>query len=41
VDLKGGVLVLESLKKRKRGVYRAVPVPCVCVYDFPGASFDD
>jgi integrase len=29
VDLKGGVLVLESLKKRKRGVYRAVPVPPV------------
>jgi integrase len=27
VDMKGGVLVLESLKKRKRGVYRAVPVP--------------
>jgi integrase/recombinase XerD len=27
VDLKGGVLVFESLKKRKRGVYRAVPVP--------------
>jgi integrase/recombinase XerD len=29
VDLKGGVLVFESLKKRKRGVYRAVPVPPV------------
>lgn len=29
IDMKGGVLVLESLKKRKRGVYRAVPVPPV------------
>jgi integrase len=27
VDLKAGVLVFESLKKRKRGVYRPVPVP--------------
>lgn len=27
VDLAGGVLVFESLKKRRRGVYRAVPVP--------------
>ena len=29
VDLKDGVLVFESLKKRRRGVYRAVPVPPV------------
>jgi integrase/recombinase XerD len=29
VDLKAGVLVFESLKKRKRGVYRAVPAPPV------------
>jgi integrase len=29
VDLKAGVIVFESLKKRKRGVYRAVPVPPV------------
>ena len=27
VDTGDGVLVLESLKKRKRGIYRAVPVP--------------
>jgi integrase/recombinase XerD len=27
VDLGSGVLVFESLKKRRRGVYRAVPVP--------------
>lgn len=27
VDLAAGVLVLESLKKRRTGVYRAVPVP--------------
>jgi integrase/recombinase XerD len=27
VDLGDGVLVIESLKKRRKGVYRAVPVP--------------
>ena len=27
VDLAGRVVVLETLKKRRRGVYRAVPVP--------------
>jgi integrase len=27
IDLSGRVIVLESLKKRKRGIYRAVPVP--------------
>lgn len=27
VDLVGGVLVFESLKKRQDGIYRAVPVP--------------
>lgn len=27
VDLKDGVLVFESLKKRRKGVYRVVPVP--------------
>jgi integrase len=27
VDLAAGVLVIESLKKRRTGVYRAVPVP--------------
>jgi integrase/recombinase XerD len=27
VDLSGGVLVIESLKKRRIGIYRAVPVP--------------
>ena len=27
VDLSGRVIVLESLKKRRRGVFRAVPVP--------------
>lgn len=27
VDLEDGVLVFESLKKRRRGIYRAVPVP--------------
>lgn len=27
IDLKDGVIVFESLKKRKRGVFRAVPIP--------------
>lgn len=27
VDLNDGVLVFESLKKRRRGVFRAIPVP--------------
>jgi integrase/recombinase XerD len=27
VDLAGGLLVFESLKKRRSGIYRAVPVP--------------
>ena len=27
IDLEEGVIVFESLKKRKKGVYRAVPVP--------------
>jgi integrase/recombinase XerD len=27
VDLNAGTIVLESLKKRRRGVFRAVPVP--------------
>ena len=27
VDLAAGVLVIESLKKRRVGIYRAVPVP--------------
>ena len=27
VDLAGGVVVFETLKKRKTGVFRAVPVP--------------
>ena len=27
VDLPGRVVVFESLKKRRRGVYRAVPLP--------------
>ena len=27
IDLSGKVIVFESLKKRRRGVYRAVPVP--------------
>src|SRR5215207_9106187 len=27
VDLKAGVLVFESLKKRQSGIFRAVPVP--------------
>ena len=42
VDLKDGVIVLESLKKRRRGVYRAIPVPPVfldtlnLVYDIRG-----
>src|SRR5689334_8529796 len=29
VDLTAGVLVLESLKKRRTGIYRTVPVPPV------------
>lgn len=29
VDLKAGVIVFESLKKQKRGVYRSIPVPSV------------
>jgi integrase/recombinase XerD len=27
VDMRDGVLIFESLKKRRRGIYRAVPVP--------------
>jgi integrase/recombinase XerD len=27
VDLSGGVVIFESLKKRRKGVFRAVPVP--------------
>lgn len=27
VDIEDGVLIFESLKKRQRGVYRAIPVP--------------
>src|SRR6202167_1542445 len=27
VDVGGGVLVFERLKKRRRGIYRAAPVP--------------
>ena len=27
VDFAAGVLVIESLKKRRAGIYRAVPVP--------------
>src|SRR5437016_5576418 len=27
VDIAAGVLVLESLKKRRKGIFRAVPVP--------------
>ena len=27
VDMTGGVIVFESLKRRRRGIYRAVPVP--------------
>jgi integrase/recombinase XerD len=27
LDLAAGVLVIESLKKRRSGIYRAVPVP--------------
>lgn len=29
VDLKDGVIVFESLKKRRRGVYRPIPAPPV------------
>lgn len=29
VDLSAGVLVFETLKKRRSGIYRAVPVPHV------------
>jgi integrase len=32
IDLSGKVIVFESLKKRKRGVYRAVPVPADLLY---------
>ncbi len=32
VDLEAGVLVIESLKKRRSGVYRAVPVPPVLLH---------
>ncbi len=27
IDIKEGVIIFETLKKRKRGIYRAVPVP--------------
>jgi integrase len=30
VDLAAGVLVIETLKKRRTGIYRAVPVPLPC-----------
>jgi len=30
IDLAAGVLVIESLKKRRTGIYRAVPVPLPC-----------
>jgi integrase len=30
VDLTAGVLVFESLKKRRSGIYRSVPVPRPC-----------
>ena len=30
VDFAAGVLVFESLKKRRAGLYRAVPVPLPC-----------
>ena len=33
VDLDDGVLIFESLKKRRRGVYRAVPVPASLLHD--------
>lgn len=31
VDLREGTLIFESLKKRRRGVYRSVPVPPVLI----------
>jgi integrase/recombinase XerD len=31
VDLAAGVLVFESLKKRRSGIYRSVPVPRACL----------
>jgi integrase len=30
IDLSGRVVVFESLKKRRKGVFRAVPVPASC-----------
>jgi len=27
VDVGAGIIIFESLKKRRRGIYRAVPVP--------------
>jgi hypothetical protein len=30
VDLAAGVLVFESLKKRRSGIYRSVPLPPPC-----------
>jgi hypothetical protein len=30
VDLAAGVLVFESLKKRRTGIFRSVPVPLPC-----------
>jgi integrase len=33
VDLAAGVLVIESLKKRRTGIYRAVPVPLLEALD--------
>jgi hypothetical protein len=30
VDLVAGVLVFESLKKRRSGIFRSVPVPLPC-----------
>lgn len=31
IDIEGGVIVIESLKKRSRGVFRQVPVPDVLI----------
>ncbi|MDR3500673.1 MAG: site-specific integrase [Parvibaculum sp.] len=46
IDTEAGVVVIESLKKRRRGVYRAVPVPTrllrqfEAVHDIAAAQLD-
>src|SRR6185437_12704594 len=33
LDVVDGVLVIESLKKRRRGIFRAIPIPTPLIFD--------